>query len=60
MLDFLSSKIYSYLVRYPTPININYLWNLGSLAGFFLTVQLISGFFLTMFYVHMYTMLLPV
>lgn len=42
---------YSYLVRYPAPMNISYLWNFGSTAGIFLVVQILSGFFLTMFYV---------
>jgi ubiquinol-cytochrome c reductase cytochrome b subunit len=50
-LDFISSKIYSYLVKYPTPINLNYMWNFGSMAGIFLIIQILSGFFLTMFYV---------
>lgn len=38
------------LIRYPSPQNIGYLWNHGSLAGFFLTVQIATGLFLTMFY----------
>lgn len=50
-VDFLSSKLYSYLVKYPTPINLNYMWNFGSMAGIFLIIQIVSGFFLTMFYV---------
>lgn len=50
-LDFIGEKMYSYLVKYPTPINLNYLWNFGPLAGLFLVVQILSGFFLTMFYV---------
>jgi len=50
-LDFAASKIYSYLIKYPTPINFTYMWNFGSMAGLFLIVQILSGFFLTMFYV---------
>jgi ubiquinol-cytochrome c reductase cytochrome b subunit len=49
--DFLSSKLYSYLIKYPTPINLTYMWNFGSMAGLFLVIQILSGFFLTMFYV---------
>jgi len=40
----------SHLVDYPTPININYFWNFGSMAGIFLVVQLVSGIFLAMHY----------
>ena len=50
-LDFVGSKLYSYLIKYPTPINFNYMWNFGSMAGLFLIIQILSGFFLTMFYV---------
>jgi len=50
-LDFVGEKIYSYLIKYPTPINLNYMWNFGSMAGIFLVIQILSGFFLTMFYV---------
>lgn len=35
---------------YPTTININYNWMWGSLAGIFLTIQLITGVLLTMHY----------
>jgi ubiquinol-cytochrome c reductase cytochrome b subunit len=50
-LDFVGSKLYSYLIKYPTPINLNYMWGFGSMAGLFLVIQILSGFFLTMFYV---------
>jgi len=40
----------SVLVKYPTPINLNYLWNFGSLAGIMLLLQLVTGLFLSMFY----------
>lgn len=49
-LNWISEKFYSYLVKYPTPSNINYFWNFGSLAGLFLIIQILSGFFLSMFY----------
>jgi len=34
-----------HLIDYPTPININYMWNFGSLAGIFLGVQILQEFF---------------
>ena len=37
-------------VDYPTPKNLNYWWNFGSLAGFFLLVQIIKGIILSMHY----------
>jgi len=39
-----------HLIDYPTPININYMWNFGSLAGIFLGVQILTGIFLAMHY----------
>jgi ubiquinol-cytochrome c reductase cytochrome b subunit len=39
-----------HLIDYPTPININYLWNFGSMAGIFLVVQILTGIFLAMHY----------
>lgn len=39
-----------HLIDYPTPININYLWNFGSMAGVFLVVQILTGIFLAMHY----------
>src|SRR6056300_559676 len=39
-----------HLIDYPTPININYMWNFGSLAGIFLVVQILTGIFLAMHY----------
>jgi len=39
-----------HLIDYPTPININYLWNFGSMAGVFLIVQILTGVFLAMHY----------
>nr|DBA43505.1 TPA_asm: CYTB [Bombus convexus] len=37
-------------INLPTPININYLWNFGSMLGLFLMIQIISGLFLSMHY----------
>jgi quinol-cytochrome oxidoreductase complex cytochrome b subunit len=38
------------LVSYPTPRNLNYMWNFGSLAGIALMLQIITGLFLAMHY----------
>ena len=39
------------LVEYPTPKNLNYLWNFGSLAGIVLVIQILTGVVLAMHYV---------
>nr|YP_010304737.1 cytochrome b [Lepisiota frauenfeldi]ULM64008.1 cytochrome b [Lepisiota frauenfeldi]WEY05528.1 cytochrome b [Lepisiota frauenfeldi]WEY05541.1 cytochrome b [Lepisiota frauenfeldi]WEY05554.1 cytochrome b [Lepisiota frauenfeldi]WEY05606.1 cytochrome b [Lepisiota frauenfeldi] len=44
------NMINSSLLKLPTPINISYMWNFGSLLGMFLMIQIISGFFLSMHY----------
>ena len=31
------------LVAYPTPRNLNYWWSFGSLAGFMLVIQIVTG-----------------
>jgi len=36
----------SLLIDLPSPSNINYLWNFGSLLGFCLITQILSGLFL--------------
>jgi quinol-cytochrome oxidoreductase complex cytochrome b subunit len=38
------------LVEYPTPRNLNYFWNFGSIAGIMLVSQILTGLFLTMHY----------
>lgn len=38
------------LVDYPTPRNLNYFWNFGSLAGICLVLQILTGVFLAMNY----------
>ena len=35
---------------YPTPRNLSYWWNFGSLAGFMLVVMIVTGIFLAMHY----------
>lgn len=39
------------LKEYPTPKNLNYLWNFGSLAGIILVIMILSGIFLAMHYI---------
>nr|YP_010350330.1 cytochrome b [Ixodes barkeri]UOK09759.1 cytochrome b [Ixodes barkeri]UOL50402.1 cytochrome b [Ixodes barkeri] len=41
-------KIINSLINLPTPSNISYMWNMGSLLGMCLMVQIISGLFLAM------------
>lgn len=50
-------SLYSFFVKnmrfvysYPTPANISYMWNYGSLALLCLAVQIITGIFLVMYY----------
>lgn len=38
------------VVSYPTPKNLNYFWNFGSLAGITLVIMMVSGLFLAMHY----------
>src|SRR5438874_3308743 len=35
---------------YPVPRNLNYFWNFGSIAGLFLTIQIVTGIVLAMHY----------
>jgi len=44
------SLVNSYLVDSPQPSNISYLWNLGSLLGLCLIIQILTGIFLAMHY----------
>nr|YP_010154762.1 cytochrome b [Ceratina okinawana]QQX27997.1 cytochrome b [Ceratina okinawana] len=44
-------KMFFYsLIYLPTPLNINFMWNFGSMLGMFLMIQIISGFILSMHY----------
>ncbi len=36
---------------YPSPKNLNYLWNLGSILGLALVIQIITGIFLAFYYI---------
>lgn len=46
----LISPINSMLIDLPSPSNISYLWNFGSLLGLCLGIQIITGIFLAMHY----------
>ena len=47
----LTSQIKNHIYDYPTPMNINYFYNFGSLSGICLTIQIITGLFLSMHYI---------
>lgn len=44
------NPINSYLIDSPQPSNLSYLWNFGSLLGFSLMIQIITGVVLAMHY----------
>jgi ubiquinol-cytochrome c reductase cytochrome b/c1 subunit len=44
------------LYEYPTPRNLNYWWNFGSLAGIMLVIMIVSGIVLAMYYTPNATM----
>lgn len=44
-------NLYAFGFIYPSPSNFNAFWNFGSLALALLLVQIITGFFLAMYYV---------
>ncbi len=44
------STVNSYLIDSPQPSNLNYFWNFGSLLGFSLLIQIITGILLAMHY----------
>jgi len=50
MLKLLLLKIKNHVVSYPTPSNLNNLWNFGFLSGVCLFIQILTGLFLTMHY----------
>lgn len=47
----LLSVLNAHLVVYPTPMNLNWAWNGGSLAGIMLASQMLTGILLAMHYV---------
>ena len=48
--NYLLSFTSSHIIDYPTPINLNYFWSFGSMAGFCLIIQILTGVFLAMHY----------
>jgi quinol-cytochrome oxidoreductase complex cytochrome b subunit len=46
----LTEFVEKHITGYPTPKNLNYWWNFGSLAGVFLVVQILTGIWLAMYY----------
>ncbi|KZB70877.1 MULTISPECIES: cytochrome b N-terminal domain-containing protein [Thalassospira] len=44
------SMLHHSAYEYPTPKNLSYMWNFGSLAGFVLVTMILSGIFLVMNY----------
>ena len=42
--------INSYIIDSPSPLNLSYMWNFGSLLGLCLVIQLITGITLAMHY----------
>lgn len=46
----LLSLIVKHAITYPTPLNLNYFWGFGSLSGFLLIWQILSGIFLAVHY----------
>lgn len=46
----LFAVVNNHLIDYPTPINLNYFYGFGSLAGIMLVVQILTGIFLAMHY----------
>nr|YP_009500725.1 cytochrome b [Homotoma ficus]AWU48946.1 cytochrome b [Homotoma ficus] len=44
----ITEMFYSSIINLPTPTNINFLWNYGSLLGLMLMIQILTGLFLSM------------
>lgn len=44
------SLVNSYVIDSPSPSNISYLWNYGSLLGIVLVIQIVTGITLAMHY----------
>jgi len=50
----LFSVFSSHIIKYPIPINLNYIWSFGLAAGICLVIQIIIGIFLTIYYKKKY------
>ena len=48
-LPFIASMEHHF-TDYPTPVNLNYWWNFGSLAGIILVIMIVTGVTLAMYY----------
>lgn len=48
---FIISTLSNHIIFYGTPVNLSYAWGFGSLAGISLIIQIVSGLFLSMFYI---------
>ena len=46
----LLAVVNNHIIDYPTPINLNYFYGFGSLAGIMLVIQILTGIFLAMHY----------
>lgn len=46
----LLAVVNNHIIDYPTPINLNYFFGFGSLAGMMLVIQILTGIFLAMHY----------
>jgi ubiquinol-cytochrome c reductase cytochrome b subunit len=46
----LVSTLSNHIDGYPTPVNLSYLWGLGSVAGIALVIQIVTGVLLAMHY----------
>ena len=43
--------VVEHVINYPSPVNLNFNWGFGSLALFYLMVQILTGVILTIYYV---------
>jgi len=43
--------LYEHIITYPTPMNLSYAYNFGSLSGIILLIQIVTGILLAMHYV---------
>ena len=57
--NYLLSILDNHLIHYPSPINLNYAWSFGSVAGICLVIQMLSGIFLAMHYTPHTTAAMP-
>jgi len=45
-----AAKVLSHIYYYPVPVNLNYFWGFGSILGFLLAIQVITGLILAVHY----------